>query len=210
MRGFNGFSFQTPLCQLRWDTTNMLLVIDNYDSFTYNLVQYLGEMRVEMQVHRNDQISLEQIRALNPERILVSPGPCSPKESGLSNDIIRTFGPKLPLLGVCLGHQCIGHTFGADVVVNYRMMHGKTSPIKHNGKDLFAGMPNPFLATRYHSLVIQRDSLPECLEVTAETEEGEIMGVKHKQYPIWGVQFHPESILTQSGRQILSNFLKLA
>jgi anthranilate synthase component II len=187
----------------------MLLVLDNYDSFTYNLVQYLGEMGVEMQVHRNDQISLEQIRALSPSRILVSPGPCSPKESGLSNEVIRTFGPKIPTFGVCLGHQCIGHVFGAKVVVNYRMMHGKTSPIKHDGRFLFEGMPNPFAATRYHSLVIQRDSLPDCLEVTAETEEGEIMGVRHKQLPIWGVQFHPESILTENGRQILKNFLKL-
>jgi anthranilate synthase/aminodeoxychorismate synthase-like glutamine amidotransferase len=187
----------------------MLLVIDNYDSFTYNLVQYLGEMRVEMQVYRNDQIALEQIRTLNPERILISPGPCSPRESGLSNEIIRGFGTRIPTLGVCLGHQCIGHVFGAKVVVNYRMMHGKTSPIKHNGKDLFAGMSNPFAATRYHSLVILRESLPDCLEVTAETEEGEIMGVKHRNFPIWGVQFHPESILTESGRQILSNFLAL-
>lgn len=187
----------------------MVLVIDNYDSFTYNLVQYLGEMRVEMQVHRNDQVTLEQIRSLNPERILISPGPCSPRESGLSNEIIRTFSSTIPTLGVCLGHQCIGHVFGGNVVVNYRMMHGKTSLIKHNGKDLFEGMPNPFAATRYHSLVIQRDTLPDCLEVTAETDEGEIMGVKHKQLPIWGVQFHPESILTESGRQILSNFLKL-
>ena len=187
----------------------MVLVIDNYDSFTYNLVQYLGELQVEMQVHRNDRISLDQIRALKPERILISPGPCSPRESGLSNDIIRAFGPHTPLFGVCLGHQCIGHAFGGNVVVNYRMMHGKTSLIKHNGKDLFAGMPNPFVATRYHSLVIQRDTLPDCLEITAETEEGEIMGVKHRQYPIWGVQFHPESILTESGRQILRNFLTL-
>ncbi len=187
----------------------MLLVIDNYDSFTYNLVQYLGEMQVEMQVHRNDQISLEQIRALKPERILISPGPCSPRESGLSNEVIRTFGPHLPTFGVCLGHQCIGHVFGANVIVNYRMMHGKTSPIKHNGRDLFAGMPNPFAATRYHSLVIERKSIPDCLEITAETEEGEIMGVKHKHVPIWGVQFHPESILTESGRLILQNFLKL-
>lgn len=187
----------------------MLLVIDNYDSFTYNLVQYLGEMQVEMQVHRNDQISLGQIEHLKPERILISPGPCSPREAGLSNDIIRTFGPRVPLFGVCLGHQCIGHTFGAQVVVNFRMMHGKTSPIKHDQQDLFAGMPNPFLATRYHSLVIKRDTMPDCLAITAETEEGEIMGVRHKQYPIWGVQFHPESILTESGRNILSNFLKL-
>jgi anthranilate synthase/aminodeoxychorismate synthase-like glutamine amidotransferase len=187
----------------------MMLVIDNYDSFTYNLVQYLGEMRVDMQVHRNDRISLEQIQALNPERILISPGPCSPRESGLSNEIIRRFGSCVPMLGVCLGHQCIGHVFGANVIVNYRMMHGKVSLIRHNGKDLFDGMPNPFEATRYHSLVIERQSMPECLELTAQTEEGEIMGVRHKEFPIWGVQFHPESILTQSGRQILANFLKL-
>jgi len=187
----------------------MILVIDNYDSFTYNLVQYLGELRVELQVARNDQISLEQIRALKPERILISPGPCSPRESGLSNEIIREFGPHTPLFGVCLGHQCIGHTFGGNVIVNIRMMHGKTSPIRHNGKDLFAGMPNPFAATRYHSLVIERASLPDCLEITADTAEGEIMGVKHKQFPIWGVQFHPESILTENGRQILKNFLVL-
>ena len=187
----------------------MVLVIDNYDSFTYNLVQYLGEMQVDLQVHRNDQISMDTIRGLKPERILISPGPCSPKESGLSNDIIKTFGPTIPLLGVCLGHQCIGHTFGASVVVNYRMMHGKTSPIKHNGKDLFEGMPNPFLATRYHSLVIKRDTMPDFLEVTAETDEGEIMGIKHRDLPIWGVQFHPESILTEHGREILRNFLRL-
>ncbi|MGD0812763.1 MAG: aminodeoxychorismate/anthranilate synthase component II [Verrucomicrobiota bacterium] len=187
----------------------MILVIDNYDSFTYNLVQYLGELKAPLEVRRNDQISLDQIRELNPDRILISPGPCSPRESGLSNDIIQTFGPKVPLFGVCLGHQCIGYSFGARVVVNYRIMHGKTSPIKHNGRDLFKGMANPFAATRYHSLVIQRDSLPDCLEITAETEEGEIMGVRHKSHPIWGVQFHPESILTENGRQILRNFLSL-
>jgi anthranilate synthase/aminodeoxychorismate synthase-like glutamine amidotransferase len=187
----------------------MVLVIDNYDSFTYNLVQYLGEMKAELQVHRNDQVTIEQVRALKPDRILVSPGPCSPNESGLSNDIIRVFGQEIPVFGVCLGHQCIGHTFGANVVVNYRMMHGKTSMIKHNGRDLFEGMPNPFAATRYHSLVIQRDSMPDCLEITAETEEGEVMGVRHKELPIWGVQFHPESILTESGRTILRNFLQL-
>ncbi len=187
----------------------MILVIDNYDSFTYNLVQYLGEMRAQMEVWRNDQISLDQIKELNPDRILISPGPCSPRESGLSNEIIRAFGPRLPMLGVCLGHQCIGYTFGAQVVVNYRMMHGKTSLIKHNGQDLFKGMPNPFAATRYHSLVIKRDTLPDCLEITAETDEGEVMGVRHKSHPIWGVQFHPESILTESGRQILRNFLAL-
>ena len=187
----------------------MVLVIDNYDSFTYNLVQYLGEMQVEMKIHRNDRVSIDEIRALKPERILISPGPCSPRESGLSNEIIRTFSPQIPTLGVCLGHQCIGHVFGGNVIVNYRMMHGKTSLIKHNGKDLFEGMPNPFAATRYHSLVIERKTIPACLEITAETEEGEIMGVRHRQFPIWGVQFHPESILTESGRQILANFLKL-
>jgi anthranilate synthase/aminodeoxychorismate synthase-like glutamine amidotransferase len=187
----------------------MILVIDNYDSFTYNLVQYLGELQVELQVRRNDEVTLDQIRKLKPERILVSPGPCSPRESGLSNEVIRTFGQEMPVFGVCLGHQCIGHVFGAEVVVNYRMMHGKTSPIKHNGRDLFAGMANPFIATRYHSLVIKRDTMPDCLEITAESDEGEIMGVRHKQLPIWGVQFHPESILTENGRQIIRNFLRL-
>ena len=202
------------LCLFIWATLatlppSMLLVIDNYDSFTYNIVQYLGEMQVEMQIFRNDQVSVDAVRKLNPERILISPGPCSPREAGLSNEIIRNFGPRVPTLGVCLGHQCIGHVFGGNVIVNYRMMHGKTSLIKHNGKDLFEGMANPFPATRYHSLVIERASMPECLEVTAETEEGEIMGVSHKEFPIWGVQFHPESILTENGRQILRNFLKL-
>ena len=188
----------------------MVLVVDNYDSFTYNLVQYLGEMDVAMEVRRNDELSLEEIREMNPERILISPGPCSPRESGLSNEIIKQFGPRVPLLGVCLGHQCIGHTFGGNVIVNYRMMHGKTSPIHHNGRELFEGMPNPFLATRYHSLVIEPQSLPPTLEVTAQTNEGEIMGIRHKTLPIWGVQFHPESILTENGRTILKNFLKLS
>lgn len=187
----------------------MMLVVDNYDSFTYNLVQYLGEMQVEMKVVRNDQINTAQILELRPDRILISPGPCSPKEAGASNEIIREFGKTIPLLGVCLGHQCIAHTFGADVIVNYRMMHGKTSLIHHNGRDLFEGMPNPFPATRYHSLVVRRESLPDFLEVTAETDEGEVMGIKHRDYPIWGVQFHPESILTENGRMILKNFLRL-
>jgi anthranilate synthase component 2 len=188
----------------------MLLVIDNYDSFTYNLVQYLGELGVEMRVYRNDEIALDQIRQLKPERILISPGPCSPRESGLSNDIIKTFGPATPTLGVCLGHQCMGHVFGGKVVRADRLMHGKTSMIHHNGRELFAGMPNPFQATRYHSLVIENGSLPDCLELTAWTEpEREIMGVRHKQFPIWGVQFHPESILTQDGKRILANFLRL-
>lgn len=187
----------------------MILVLDNYDSFTYNLVQYLGELNVPMEIRRNDQITIEEVQALNPERILISPGPCSPREAGLSNEVIRSFGRSIPVFGVCLGHQCIGHTFGAEVVVNYRMMHGKTSLIHHNGKDLFRDMPNPFSATRYHSLVIKRDTIPDCLEVTAETDEGEVMGVRHKELPIWGVQFHPESILTESGRTIVKNFLTL-
>ena len=186
-----------------------MLVIDNYDSFTYNLVQYLGEMSVPMEVHRNDQITLDEISAKNPERILISPGPCSPKEAGLSNDIIMAYAGKIPLLGVCLGHQCIGHSFGAEIVVNHRLMHGKTSPIIHDGKDLFAGIPSPFNATRYHSLIVNRDSLPDCFEITSETEEGEIMGMRHKTLPLWGVQFHPESILTDHGRTLLGNFLKL-
>ena len=188
----------------------MLLVIDNYDSFTFNLVQYLGEMGVDLQVHRNDQISVEGAIALNPERVLISPGPCSPKEAGLSNDLVRAFADRrVPILGVCLGHQCIAHTFGAEVVVNHRMMHGKTSPIHHNGRELFEGMPNPFNATRYHSLVARRDSIPDTLEVTAWTVEDEVMGLRHRSLPIWGVQFHPESILTENGRQLLANFLKL-
>jgi anthranilate synthase/aminodeoxychorismate synthase-like glutamine amidotransferase len=188
----------------------MLLVIDNYDSFTYNLVQYLGELGAEMKVFRNDQITLDQIRELNPSRILISPGPCSPRESGLSNNIIKTFGPTIPTFGVCLGHQCMGHVFGGEVVRAERLMHGKTSQIYHNGRDLFEGMPNPFTATRYHSLLIKRDSIPDTLEITAETKpEREIMGIRHRQHPIWGVQFHPESILTQEGKTILSNFLKL-
>jgi len=187
----------------------MIVVIDNYDSFTYNLVQYLGELRAELRVVRNDQISLETLWSWRPERLVISPGPCSPREAGLSNAIIREFGPTVPLLGVCLGHQCIGHTFGAVVERNYRILHGKTSPILHHRQGLFAGLPAPFMATRYHSLVIRRDSLPDCLEITAETPEGEIMGVRHRTYPIWGVQFHPESILTEHGRDLLANFLRL-
>ncbi len=187
----------------------MLLIIDNYDSFTYNLVQYFGEMGCEMAVKRNDQLTLDEIHAMKPERIVISPGPCSPNEAGLSNDIIRTFGPTVPLLGVCLGHQCIGHVFGGNVIQNYRMMHGKTSFIQHDSQDLFQGLPNPFEATRYHSLVVKRETFPDCLKITAETDEKEIMGLRHKEHPIWGVQFHPESILTQHGKTILKNFLQL-
>jgi anthranilate synthase/aminodeoxychorismate synthase-like glutamine amidotransferase len=189
----------------------MLLVIDNYDSFTYNLVQYLGELGAEMRVFRNDEISVAKVRELTPERILVSPGPCSPREAGASNEIIRAFGPTIPTFGVCLGHQCIGYVFGGEVVRADRLMHGKTSQIQHNGKELFQGMPNPFEATRYHSLLVKRATLPDCLEVTAVASDNtnEIMGLRHKQFPIWGVQFHPESILTQNGKTILKNFLKL-
>lgn len=187
----------------------MLLVIDNYDSFTFNLVQYFGQLGVEQRVFRNDQISPEEARALNPERVLISPGPCSPKEAGVSLEMIAAFAGKVPLFGVCLGHQSIGHHFGGKVVRADRMMHGKTSPIKHADTDVFAGLPQGFAATRYHSLLIERASLPDCLEITAETAEGEIMGIRHKSLPIWGVQFHPESIATEGGMKILENFLAL-
>ena len=188
----------------------MLLVIDNYDSFTYNLVQYLGEMGVEMKIVRNDEVTLDAVRALNPARILVSPGPCSPAEAGVSVEVIRQLGPTIPTFGVCLGHQSIGYAFGGDVIRNFRMMHGKTSPIHHDGRFLFQGLANPFEATRYHSLVVKRETLPDCLEITAETRpEGEIMGLRHKQFPIWGVQFHPESVLTTEGKKLLKNFLTL-
>jgi anthranilate synthase/aminodeoxychorismate synthase-like glutamine amidotransferase len=187
----------------------MLLVIDNYDSFTYNLVQYFGELGADLLVKRNDETSIDEIRALKPERICISPGPCTPNEAGISNDVIREFGTSTPILGVCLGHQCIGQVFGGDVVRADRLMHGKTSPILHNGEGVFTGLPNPFEATRYHSLIVKRETLPDCLQITAETAEKEIMGLRHRVFPIHGVQFHPESILTLEGKQLLSNFLKL-
>jgi anthranilate synthase/aminodeoxychorismate synthase-like glutamine amidotransferase len=187
----------------------MMLILDNYDSFTYNLVQYFGELGSEMLVKRNDEITLDEIAALAPERIVISPGPCSPNEAGISNDVILRFGKTVPLLGVCLGHQCIGHVFGGDVVRADRLMHGKTSPIHHNGQGVFAGLPDPFEATRYHSLLVKRDTFPACLEITAETEEKEIMGLRHREFPIHGVQFHPESILTLEGKKLLANFLAL-
>lgn len=187
----------------------MLLVIDNYDSFTYNLVQYFGELGAELLVKRNDEITIDEIRALKPERICISPGPCTPKEAGISNEVIRQFGRETPLLGVCLGHQCIGDVFGGEVVRAGRLMHGKTSSILHNGEGIFAGLPNPFEATRYHSLLVRRETFPAVLEITAETAEKEVMGLRHREFPIHGVQFHPESILTLEGKKLLRNFLNL-
>lgn len=188
----------------------MILVIDNYDSFTYNLVQYLGELGANPVVYRNDEIVPERIKKLKPDQIVISPGPCTPKEAGISNEVIRTFSGRIPILGVCLGHQCIGDVFGGDVVRATRIMHGKTSLICHNEKTIFRDIPNPFQATRYHSLIVKRQTLPTCLEVTAWTKEGEIMGLKHKSHPTWGVQFHPESIMTPDGKKILKNFLVLS
>lgn len=185
----------------------MILVIDNYDSFTYNLVQYLGELGAELLIRRNDEIGIDEIRSLAPERILVSPGPCTPNEAGVSCEVIRVFGPTTPVLGVCLGHQSIGQVYGGEVVRADRLMHGKTSPILHTGENVFAGIPSPFEATRYHSLLVRRASLPDCLRITAETAEGEIMGLAHKVHPVFGVQFHPESILTRHGKTLLANFL---
>jgi len=187
----------------------MLLMIDNYDSFTYNIVQYFGELREEVRVYRNDAITLAGMEALRPERIVISPGPCSPEEAGISVEAIRHFAGRVPILGVCLGHQSIGAAFGGKVVRSSTLMHGKTSPIHHNGTGLFRGLPNPFEATRYHSLVVERSSLPDCLEMTAWVEEGEIMGLAHRELPVWGVQFHPESILTVGGMELLRNFLEM-
>jgi anthranilate synthase component 2 len=187
----------------------MLLMIDNYDSFTYNLVQYFGELGEDVKVFRNDRITLAEIEDLRPKRIVVSPGPCSPEEAGISIAAIRHFAGKIPILGVCLGHQAIGAAFMGKVVRSANLMHGKTSPIHHEGKGLFKGMANPFDATRYHSLIVERSTLPECLEITAWVAEGEIMGLRHREFPIWGVQFHPESILTEGGMSILRNFLEL-
>ncbi len=186
----------------------MLLMIDNYDSFTYNLVQYFGELGEEVRVVRNDAIDLSGVAALAPERIVVSPGPCTPNEAGISLALIREFAGKLPILGVCLGHQAIGQAFGARIVHAHSVMHGKTSDVRHTGKGVFAGLPSPLRATRYHSLAIERASLPACLEITAEAEDGEIMGVRHREFAVEGVQFHPESILTEHGHELLKNFLR--
>lgn len=188
----------------------MLLMIDNYDSFTYNIVQYFSQLGEDVHVHRNDKITLADIEALQPTRLVISPGPCSPEEAGISVAAIKHFAGKIPILGVCLGHQSIGAAFGGNVVRSSSLMHGKTSPIHHDGKELFKGLPNPFQATRYHSLIVDRLTLPECLETTAWVENGEIMGLRHKELPIWGVQFHPESILTESGMDLLNNFLTVS
>jgi len=187
----------------------MILVIDNYDSFTYNLVQYLGALGAETKVFRNDKTTVAEIAALAPARIVISPGPCTPVEAGISNEVIAHFAGQVPLLGVCLGHQCLGHVFGGKVVRAGRLMHGKTSLIHHDGKTIFSGLPNPFEAVRYHSLLVERDSLPACLEISAETDQGEIMGLRHRQCAVEGVQFHPESILTRPGMDLLRNFLAL-
>ncbi len=197
----------------------MILMIDNYDSFTYNLVQYMGEIIMkkfpdvdvykEIMVFRNDKTTIQEIEDLRPGKIVISPGPCTPLEAGISNDVILNFAGKIPILGVCLGHQCIGHVFGGDVVRADRLMHGKTSMIYHDGKAVFYSLENPFEATRYHSLIIKPETLPDCLMVNAWTDQDEIMGVKHKEYPLWGVQFHPESILTAEGKKLLRNFIEM-
>lgn len=187
----------------------MILVIDNYDSFTYNLVQFLGELGADLTVFRNDQVTVEQVRSLQPERMIISPGPCTPDDAGISMAVIRELGPTTPILGVCLGHQAIGQVYGGTVLRAPYLMHGKVSRIRHNGEGLFAGLPNPLTATRYHSLIVRREDLPADLTVTAETEDGLVMALSHRQYPVHGVQFHPESILTEGGKRLLQNFLDL-
>ena len=187
----------------------MILMIDNYDSFTYNLVQYLGELGEELQVCRNDKITIPEIEKLGPKRIVISPGPGEPRDAGISNEVVKHFAGKVPILGVCLGEQAIAEVFGGKVIRAARLMHGKTSEIKHDGKTIFKGLPNPFTATRYHSLIVEKSSLPDCFEISAWTDQDEIMGLRHKEYKLEGVQFHPESILTSAGKKLLSNFLSL-
>jgi anthranilate synthase/aminodeoxychorismate synthase-like glutamine amidotransferase len=187
----------------------VILLLDNYDSFTYNLAQYLGELGCQIEVHRNDRISVEQIAQRKPERIVISPGPCTPQEAGICVELIQKLAGKIPILGVCLGHQAIGAAFGGKIIRAPKLFHGKTSQIRHNGSGVFRGLPNPFTATRYHSLIVERKSLPRELQVTAETDDDIIMGMQHRQYPLMGVQFHPESVLTESGKQLLKNFLSL-
>ena len=186
----------------------MILMIDNYDSFTFNIVQYLGQMGEEIQVRRNDRIAIEEIKKMKPQSIFISPGPCTPREAGMTVDIIRGFYKDIPIMGICLGHQSIGYAFGGEIIRAERIMHGKTSPIINDGKTIFAGLPNPFSAGRYHSLLVRRECLPCCLEISAETAEGEIMGLRHREYPVEGIQFHPESVLTPQGKRIIRNFLK--
>ena len=186
----------------------MILMIDNYDSFTFNIVQYLGQLGEVVQVYRNDKIKLEEIRRLKPQAIFLSPGPCTPREAGITVDVIREFYKDVPIMGICLGHQAIGYAFGGEVVRASRIMHGKTSPIINDGKTIFAGLPNPFIAGRYHSLLVAPETLPACLEISAQTAEGEIMGLRHRNYPVEGIQFHPESVLTPQGKRIIKNFLK--
>jgi para-aminobenzoate synthetase component 2 len=185
----------------------MIVMIDNYDSFTYNLVQYLGELGEELQVIRNDQISIKELEEIAPDFIMISPGPCTPDDAGISLDVIRHFAGKIPLFGVCLGHQAIGQVFGGKVIRAERLMHGKTSPVYHDNKTIFESIPSPYQATRYHSLIVEKESLPDCLEISAWTEEGEIMGLRHKELAVEGVQFHPESIITDHGKQLLQNFI---
>jgi anthranilate synthase component II len=197
-----------PILPIKISDTTMLLMIDNYDSFTYNLVQYLGELGQEVRVFRNDEIGLDDIERLAPDYLMISPGPCTPDEAGISVAAIRHFAGKVPILGVCLGHQSIGQAFGGHIVHARQLMHGKVSPVSHAGQGVFAGLPTPVTCTRYHSLVIERDSLPDCLEITAWTDDGEIMGVRHHTLPVEGVQFHPESILTEHGHAMLDNFLR--
>jgi anthranilate synthase/aminodeoxychorismate synthase-like glutamine amidotransferase len=187
----------------------MILMIDNYDSFTYNLVQYIGQLGGDVVVHRNDMISIDEIQEMKPDAIVLSPGPCTPQKAGISVEVIKQFSTTIPIMGVCLGHQAIGYAFGAEVIRAERIMHGKTSTITNDGRTIFRGLPNPFVAGRYHSLILERNSLPDCFEISAETEEGEIMGIRHKEYPVEGVQFHPESVLTPNGKRVLKNFLTM-
>ena len=186
----------------------MILMIDNYDSFTYNLVQYMGELGADIRVERNDRISIDEIESLAPKKIVISPGPCTPAKAGISVEVIKYFSGKVPVLGVCLGHQSVGAAFGGEIIKAGKLMHGKTSEVRHDGKTLFNGLPNPFTATRYHSLVLNRKTLPDCFEITAESDDNEIMGIRHKGLPVEGVQFHPESILTPNGKDLLKNFIE--
>ena len=186
----------------------MILMIDNYDSFTYNLVQYMGELGADIRVERNDRISIDEIESLVPKKIVISPGPCTPAKAGISVEVIKYFSGKVPVLGVCLGHQSVGAAFGGEIIKAGKLMHGKTSEVRHDGKTLFKDLPNPFTATRYHSLVLNRKTLPDCFEITAESDDNEIMGIRHKELPVEGVQFHPESILTLSGKDLLKNFIE--